>query len=109
MPTSTARAEGPRNARPGIEPTPEQWAHLFAIRARLSPREVAILETVIVRMPPETRAQWLAELSGLGVAQAAEVVRSMIPKARPAQSGAQGGGGDTEGQPVHNCRRGSEP
>jgi hypothetical protein len=33
-------------------------------------------------MPPEMRAAWLAELSGLPVEQAVELVRSMIPALR---------------------------
>jgi hypothetical protein len=94
MPAGTAQSDGPRNAPPGIEPTPEQWAHLFAVRARLSPREVAIVETVILRMAPETRAQWLAELSVLSVDEAAEIVRSMIPKAPPLPPFARNGGKD---------------
>lgn len=94
MPAGIAQPDGPRNAPPGIEPTPEQWAHMFAIRARLSPREVAIVETVILRMAPETRAQWLAELSALSVDEAAKIVRSMIPKAPPGPLSARNGGKD---------------
>jgi hypothetical protein len=75
--------DSPRNAPPDIEPTPEQWAHLFAIRSRLSSREAAVLDRVVVRMTPEVRAKWIADLSVLGVDQAAEVVRSMIPMAPP--------------------------
>ncbi len=85
-PVGVAQIEGPRNAPPVIEPTAEQWAHLYAIRAQLSPREATIASTVVVRMAPELRAQWLAELSALSVEQAAEVVRSMIPKPAPKQA-----------------------
>jgi hypothetical protein len=84
MPAGTAPIGGPRNAPPpGIEPTPEQWAHLLAIRDRMSPREATIVDTVVVRMAPEDRAQWLAELSVLSVDQATDLLRSMIPKAPP--------------------------
>jgi hypothetical protein len=76
-PPSTAPADAPRNAPSA--PMTEQWAHLRAILARLSPRETAITETVLGRMPPEVRMSWLAELSALGVDQAVEAVRSMIP------------------------------
>jgi len=51
----------------------------MAIQARMSPREAAIAKTVALRMTPEMRAQWLAELSMLSVDQAVELVRSMIP------------------------------
>jgi len=94
MPAGVAQADAPRNAPPGIEPTPQQWAHLFAIRARLSPREAAITETVAVRMPLEMRAQWLAELSMLSVDEAVEAVRSMIPKAPPKPPAARNGAKD---------------
>jgi len=76
MPTGS-----PRNAPPAVEPTPEQWAHLFAVRSQLSPREVAIVDSVIVRMTPETRVQWLADLSVLSLDQAADFVRSLIREA----------------------------
>ena len=77
--TSAVQTDMPRNALDTLEPTPQQWAQLLAIRASLSPREAAIAQTVVVRMTPEMRAQWLAELSALSVEQAVEVVRSMIP------------------------------
>jgi len=96
----TAQTGGQRNAPPTIEPTPEQWEHLLAIRAQLSPREAAIAETVITRMAPEVRAQWLAELSAISVDQAVDFVRSMIPKAPPkppAARNAKGNGQDGEG------------
>jgi hypothetical protein len=82
----TAQTGEPRNAAPTTEPTPEQWEHLFAIRARLSPREAAIAENVISRMAPEMRAQWLAELSVVSIDQAVDFVRSMIPKSRAAKN-----------------------
>jgi hypothetical protein len=67
-------------------PTPEQWAHLYAFQAQLSPREAAIAKSVVTRMTPEMRAQWLAELSVLSVDQAADVVRALIAKALPKNS-----------------------
>jgi hypothetical protein len=82
-PAGPVPPDSPRNAPPDIEPTPEHWAHFFAIRSRLSPREAAVVDRVVVRMTPEVRAHWIADLSVLGVDQAAEVVRSMIPKAPP--------------------------
>lgn len=85
VPAGTAPTDSPRNAPPTIEPTPEQWAHFFAIRSRLSPREAAIVDTVLVRMGPEVRTEWIADLSMLSVGQAAEVVRSLIPRASPKQ------------------------
>jgi hypothetical protein len=99
MPDVAVANSGARNAPPSIEPTPEQWAHLLAIRDRLSPREAAIVDTVVVRMAPEDRAQWLAELSVLSVDHAADVVRSMIPKAPPrplpARTHGKGSGGSS--------------
>ena len=83
MPAGTTQTDGPRNAPPTVERTPEQWAHWLAIRARLSPREAAIADIAVTRMTPEMRAQWLAELAVLGVDHAAEIVRSIIPKAPP--------------------------
>lgn len=70
-----------------MEPTPEQWAHLLAIRSRLSPREAAIVEAVVLRMTPEMRARWLAELTVLSLEEAAEVVRAQIPKPPPKPRG----------------------
>ncbi|MCA9678396.1 MAG: hypothetical protein KC464_25445, partial [Myxococcales bacterium] len=75
-PATSAPTESPRNA----QVTPEQLAHLLAIRARLAPREAAIADAVVTRMPPDVQASWLTELSALTVDQAVEVVRAMIPK-----------------------------
>jgi hypothetical protein len=91
-----AQPDGPRNASPNLAPTPEQMVHLFAIEERLSPRELAIVKTVILRMSAEMRARWLAELSVLTVDQAVDFVRYMIPKVTPktppARSGSPAGG-----------------
>jgi hypothetical protein len=85
-PAGLGPTDGTRNAPPAVMPTPEQWAHLFAIQAQLSPREAAIAKSVVTRMTPEMRAQWLAELSVLSVDQAADVVRALIAKALPKNS-----------------------
>lgn len=94
---AATQPDSPRNAPPAVEPTPGQWAHLFAIRAQLSPRDAAIAQTVVTRMAPEMRAQWLAELSALSVDEAAEVVRSMIPKPPPKPPRVKNGPRDGEG------------
>lgn len=89
MSVTAAPIVGLSQMPPTIEPTPEQWAHLLAIRSRLSPREAAIVEAVVIRMTPEMRARWLAELTMLSLDEAAEVVRSQIPKPplKPRRSG----------------------
>jgi len=92
-PAGPAQIDVPRNAPP-IEPTPEQWEHLLAIRARLSPREAAIAETVVTRMDPDMRALWLAELSVLSVDRAVDFVRSMIPEPPRRQPTAKNGAKD---------------
>jgi len=86
-PTALAVDSAPTDAirKAPLAPTPEQWAHLRAIVARMSAREAAITEAVATRMTPEVRMTWLAELSVLGVDQAVQAVRSMIPKAAPAK------------------------
>lgn len=62
-------------------PTPAQLMHLHAIRAGLSDRERAIAERVITRMDSGLRAQYLAELSGMTVEAATEVIRALITQA----------------------------
>ena len=84
-PTTATPEAVPASEVRNAAPSPEQWAHLLAIREKLSPREAAIAEAVVMKMPPDVRAQWLAELSALSVDQAAEIVRSMIPAPRPAK------------------------
>jgi hypothetical protein len=69
-------AEPMRNAH--AAPTPEQLSHLFAVRARLSPKERAIAENALARMDAATRAHWLAELSGMSVEDAAAMIRDMV-------------------------------
>ncbi len=59
-------------------PSPEQLAHLFAIRERLSPKERAIAENAIARMAPGTLVQWLAELSAMSVEEATTTIRTMV-------------------------------
>ncbi len=73
----------PAAVRNAALPTPVQAAHLLAIHARLSPDEKRVSQLVVRRMTPQIRADWLAEVSGLTVDQAVELVRSMIPT-RPA-------------------------
>lgn len=51
-------------------------------------------------MSPEMRAQWLAELSALSVDQAADVVRSLVPKPPPKAPPAKNGA-TNDGKPHH--------
>jgi hypothetical protein len=63
--------------------TPEQLAHLFTVRQRLSSKEQALVEHVIKRMPPELLMQYLDRLSTMSTEDATTFVRSLIAKARP--------------------------
>jgi hypothetical protein len=63
--------------------TPEQFAHLLAVRQRLSSKEQALVEHVIKRMPPEVLMQYLGTLSAMSIEDATTFVRSLIAKARP--------------------------
>lgn len=76
VPTLVSPPPVPASALP--MPTPEQLVHLHAIRARLTDRERAIAERVIVRMDPALRAQYLAELSAMSVEKATSVIRDMV-------------------------------
>lgn len=67
-----------------IAPTPEQLAHLFAVRDRLSTDEQALVEHVIKRMPPELLMQYLGTLSTMSIEDATTFIRSLIAQARPA-------------------------
>ncbi|MFT3695709.1 MAG: hypothetical protein QM831_21405 [Kofleriaceae bacterium] len=67
-----------------IAPTPEQLAHLFAVRERLSTDEQALVEHVIKRMPPELLMQYLGTLSTMSIEDATTFIRSLIAQARPA-------------------------
>jgi hypothetical protein len=80
-----ARAGAPSAAQapPPPEPPPEPWAHWLAIRARLSPFEVAVADMALGIVKPEMHAEWLAAMSVLGVDQAADLVRSIIPPEAP--------------------------
>lgn len=80
-----ARAGAPSAAQapPPAEPPLEPWAHWLAIRARLSPHEVAVADMALAIVKPEMHAEWLAAMSVLGVDQAADLVRSIIPEAPP--------------------------
>ncbi len=59
-------------------PTPEQLAHLYAIRERLSVKERAIAENAIARMAPDMLARWLAQLSAMSVEDATSTIRTMV-------------------------------
>jgi hypothetical protein len=86
--STPSAADGVRNAAP--DPTAAQWAHLLAIYARLEPREAAVAKLAVKRMTPAMRAQWLADLSRLGVEDAVTVVRHVLREAesRPPREGA---------------------
>jgi len=64
-----------------------QMAHLGAIYSRLTQDERRIAELVVRRMPSEVREQWIAELSMLGVDEAVDLVRSLMPKLRARKEG----------------------
>lgn len=78
---SAAHAAPP--AEPPAEPPLEPWEHWLAIRARLSPQEIAVVDMALGIVKPELHAEWLAGMSVLGVDQAADLVRSMISEAPP--------------------------
>jgi hypothetical protein len=76
----TTSEEPPRNTGPAITAT--QIAHLTAIQARLTPQEVRVIQAAALRMTPQVRAEWLAELATRSVDDAIALVRSMLPKLR---------------------------
>jgi hypothetical protein len=61
------------------------------------PREAAIADMALALVKPEMHAEWLAAMSVLGVDQAADVVRSIIPEVPPspppAANSSRGDGG----------------
>jgi hypothetical protein len=59
-------------------PTPEQLAHLYAVRDCLAPKERAIAERAIARMDPPLLVHWLTELSSMSVADATSKIRGLI-------------------------------
>ncbi len=59
-------------------PTREQFAHLSAIRAQLSPTEQAIAQNTISRMEPQMLANWLAALSAMSIDEATALIRRMV-------------------------------
>ena len=59
-------------------PTREQFAHLTAIRGRLSPTDQAIAQNTISRMEPQMLADWLAALSAMSVDEATALIRRMV-------------------------------
>jgi len=77
-------AEAPAANTAPIAPTPEQFAHLFAVRERLSTSEQALVEHVIKRMPPELLMKYLGTLSTMSIDDATTFIRSLIAQARPA-------------------------
>ena len=79
--SASSAAEAPPPTEPPAERPLEPWAHWLTIRARLSPYEIAVVDTVLGIVKPELQAEWLAGMSVLGVDQAVDVVRSMIPEA----------------------------
>jgi len=86
-PSTAARTATPdgdaaiRNAAP--IPTAEQIGHLLAIRSRLTPREMAIVDATLGQMTEEVKAHWLARLSMMTVNEAVTEVRAQIPPPRP--------------------------
>ena len=86
MPTAspTQIAESPVASTKPVAPTPEQFAHLLAVRERLSPSEQALVEHVIKRMSPELLMQYLGTLSTMSIDDATTFIRSLIAQARPA-------------------------
>ncbi len=82
---SAAQAPPPAEppTEPPAEPLPEPWEHWLAIRARLSPHEIAVVDMALGIVKPELQAEWLAGMAVLGVDQAVDLVRSMIPETPP--------------------------
>jgi len=72
----TATAEATAASLP--MPTEEQLAHLYAIRERLAPKELAIAERAMARMDPRMLVHWLAELSAMSVDEATAKIRGVI-------------------------------
>jgi hypothetical protein len=83
VPDAHGGVEAPVASATPITPTPEQFAHLFAVRERLSPSEQALVEHVIKRMPPELLMKYLGTLSTMSIDDATTFVRSLIAQARP--------------------------
>lgn len=81
---SAEGAESPEPNTTPTAPTPEQFAHLFAVRERLSASEQALVEHVIKRMPPELLMKYLGTLSTMSIDDATTFIRSLIAQARPA-------------------------
>src|SRR3569623_1371815 len=81
--SSVGAAAAELNTAP-IAPPPEQFAHLFAVRERLSAPEQALVEHVIKRMPPDPLMKYLGTLSTLSIDDATTFIRSLIAQSRPA-------------------------
>jgi hypothetical protein len=84
VPDAPDGAAAPVASGTPIAPTPEQFAHLFAVRERLSTSEQALVEHVIKRMPPELLMKYLGTLSTMSIDDATTFIRSLIAQARPA-------------------------
>lgn len=81
---NTPIEDQPRNAAPtDVMPTPAQFAHLQAVRARLSTKERAIAEAAIARMDGPLLMQWLGEITALSVEDAVVTIRTLIAQLRP--------------------------
>ncbi|MFT3695823.1 MAG: hypothetical protein QM831_21990 [Kofleriaceae bacterium] len=78
-----AIAESSRESRPATAPTPtpQQLAHLFAVRQHLSPTEQALVEHVVKRMSSAMLSHYLRLLSSMSIDEATTYVRSMIAQA----------------------------
>jgi hypothetical protein len=83
-PSPAATTAAPQSAPPAAmaAPTPAQFAHLYAIRERLSPDERAYAEGVIARMSPVTLAQWLCGLSAMSIDDATTAIRTTMAQLR---------------------------
>jgi hypothetical protein len=79
--SASSAAHAPPATEPPADPLLEPWEHWLAIRARLSPHEIAVVDMALGIVKPELQAEWLAGMSVLGVDQAVDLVRSMIPEA----------------------------
>ncbi|MDQ3366041.1 MAG: hypothetical protein M3680_11505 [Myxococcota bacterium] len=75
-PAATLVPDAP-NSEPAI-PTPEQMAHLLAIRESLTPTERTLSERVIARMAPDIQAQWLGALATKSIEDAATEIRAVL-------------------------------
>ncbi len=82
-PAPTSLIAPPRNVAPTL--TAEQLGHYLAIRAALTPREVALIQGVIRKLNERgdhaRRQELIAELMSRTVAEAVEFIRAFIREA----------------------------